>query len=269
MTITAKYPGRCSKCGGAIQPGQQIDWDKATKKTMHVTCPAKVAAPKTTAKVVASVATPKVPAPATPPKAALATEGLLETVFNRRTRQEAPPAGYVFRSVKFGQVVTVVKVQSCFISRDDCAEQDDFTFGGSAYWRHVVYCRPATEVEVEPLLAAEAKVAQRKAAAVRLEAIAQQIKAGEYAPKAEGAEDGRNVVEGEILCDSFDASGGGTRFVIADAYIWWIRNNGMDGDDWSRNNVRTGGAGAIGYRLPSTPELAEELRTLAALVAKK
>lgn len=25
---------------------------------------------------------------------------------------------------------------------------------------------------------------------------------------------------------------------------------GMDGDNWSQNNVRTGGAGAIGWRIP-------------------
>jgi len=31
--------------------------------------------------------------------------------------------------------------------------------------------------------------------------------------------------------------------------IWYVRNNGADGDDWSLNNVRTGGAGAIGFRV--------------------
>lgn len=41
MTITAQYPGRCSKCGGRIEPGQQIDWDKSTRATRHVTCPTK------------------------------------------------------------------------------------------------------------------------------------------------------------------------------------------------------------------------------------
>jgi len=31
MTIWARYPGKCAKCGGPIQPGEQINWDKATK----------------------------------------------------------------------------------------------------------------------------------------------------------------------------------------------------------------------------------------------
>ncbi|NCU21821.1 hypothetical protein EOM89_14215 [Candidatus Falkowbacteria bacterium] len=37
-------------------------------------------------------------------------------------------------------------------------------------------------------------------------------------------------------------------------------NNGRDGDDWSYNNVRTGGAGAIGWRRPYDPAVAEQLR---------
>lgn len=50
--------------------------------------------------------------------------------------------------------------------------------------------------------------------------------------------------------------GGGTWVVIepGENYFWYVKNNGADGDDWSRNNVLTGGAGAIGYRLPMTDE---------------
>ena len=50
--------------------------------------------------------------------------------------------------------------------------------------------------------------------------------------------------------------GGGTWVVIepGENYFWYVKNNGADGDDWSHNNVSTGGAGAIGYRLPMTNE---------------
>lgn len=41
-----------------------------------------------------------------------------------------------------------------------------------------------------------------------------------------------------------------------------MRQNGMDGDDWSRNTIRTGGAGAIGYRIPLDDDLAAEIRAL-------
>lgn len=38
MTITAKYPGRCSVCGGPVAPGQQVDWDKQAKRVRHLNC---------------------------------------------------------------------------------------------------------------------------------------------------------------------------------------------------------------------------------------
>jgi hypothetical protein len=46
-------------------------------------------------------------------------------------------------------------------------------------------------------------------------------------------------------------------------WIWHVLNNGRDGDDWSSNNVRTGGAGGIGRRLPYSAELDAEIRELA------
>lgn len=38
MTITAKYPGRCSVCGGPVVPGQQVEWNKAAKTVQHLNC---------------------------------------------------------------------------------------------------------------------------------------------------------------------------------------------------------------------------------------
>lgn len=51
--------------------------------------------------------------------------------------------------------------------------------------------------------------------------------------------------------------GGGREYVInkGKQEIWLLCNNGSDGADWSRNNVETGGAGAIGYLVPYTVEL--------------
>jgi hypothetical protein len=56
--------------------------------------------------------------------------------------------------------------------------------------------------------------------------------------------------------------GGGQWWVITDEYIWKIRNNGMDGDDWSRNNVRTGGAGAVGVRVVFDENVADMIRSV-------
>jgi hypothetical protein len=56
--------------------------------------------------------------------------------------------------------------------------------------------------------------------------------------------------------------GGGEWWVIQKEWIWYVRNNGFDGDDWGRNNVQTGGAGAIGVRVPFSEELAAQIREL-------
>lgn len=69
--------------------------------------------------------------------------------------------------------------------------------------------------------------------------------------------------EGEKLNDPVfkpNIYGGGEWYIINDEYIWKIRNNGADGDDWSLNNIKTQGAGAIGLRVPYTSELAEKIR---------
>jgi len=62
--------------------------------------------------------------------------------------------------------------------------------------------------------------------------------------------------------------GGGEWFVVekdpsGTEYVWHVLNNGRDGDDWSKNNVDTGGAGAIGYRYPLTDERRAFLERLA------
>jgi len=56
--------------------------------------------------------------------------------------------------------------------------------------------------------------------------------------------------------------GGGQWWIIQNKWIWKIQNNGHDGDDWSRNNVNTGGAGAIGVRVPYSEKLAQKIRGL-------
>lgn len=58
----------------------------------------------------------------------------------------------------------------------------------------------------------------------------------------------------------FNIYGGGHSWIIDKEgnKIWFIRNNGSDGDNWGLNNVATGGAGAIGVYV----EYTEELETL-------
>jgi len=54
--------------------------------------------------------------------------------------------------------------------------------------------------------------------------------------------------------------GSGIWYVIQPDAIWVIQNNGSDGADWSRNNIMTGGAGAIGKKCPRDPELEALIR---------
>lgn len=48
--------------------------------------------------------------------------------------------------------------------------------------------------------------------------------------------------------EGFSIGGSGQGFSIQENALWQIVNNGMDGDDWSLNNYKTGGAGAIAKR---------------------
>src|ERR1019366_4167107 len=44
MTITAKFMSRCGACGGTIEAGSTVNWEKGAKAT-HVQCPSAIASP--------------------------------------------------------------------------------------------------------------------------------------------------------------------------------------------------------------------------------
>jgi len=72
-------------------------------------------------------------------------------------------------------------------------------------------------------------------------------------------------VEGEKIQNPLNPEnpwGGGEWWVIQPEWIWHVQNNGFDGDNWSVNNVYTGGAGAIGHRVPYSDDLAAQIRSL-------
>ncbi len=85
--------------------------------------------------------------------------------------------------------------------------------------------------------------AARVAAQARIEAIKRQIRTEGECPE------GNNLPDGDRLMDTQDIYGGGDWFVVGAEHIWYVLNNGADGDNWAYNNVRTGGAGAIGWRI--------------------
>lgn len=94
---------------------------------------------------------------------------------------------------------------------------------------------------------------RRRQARVGIEKVSQYI--CEHGEKPEAAE----FPTGETLLDSRNIYGSGEAFVIEpDNTIWHLIKNGMDGDNWSRNNL----PGHIAYRLPANETIAANLRQL-------
>jgi hypothetical protein len=146
-----------------------------------------------------------------------------------------------------------------------CTEQyfefDGLSFGvgDDSGYIYRAECRAATEAEAAPLKA-EMKLAQDKFEAERERTrISEEIRSrGEFPdgpqPKGKRVSDRQNIY------------GGGDWFVVEHEWIWYVRNNGADGDNWLNNNVRTGGAGALGWRVSYDSDLARRLKEIAALV---
>lgn len=63
------------------------------------------------------------------------------------------------------------------------------------------------------------------------------------------------IIYPDLGITGHDIYGGGMYILLTEERIYFIQNNGMDGDDWSRNNFRTGGAGAIASYLEMTDEV--------------
>jgi hypothetical protein len=229
MVIEAKFASRCKKCGGEIAIGDQINWERGHGAS-HVKCPENA-----------------IPQPA----ADLFRVGLGE--------------GYGGRPYTVGQIVkrreggygVVVRATKQYYAEDGMS----FGVGDERGYVFSAQCRPATaeetaseEAKAEAIVA---KKAAREATAKRIAEIRSLIQAGE---RPSGT---NNLPEGDRVLDTQTIYGGGAWFVVGPEWIWFCKNNG--GDDWSLNNVRTQGAGAIGWRITADPAIAAELRDLAAI----
>ena len=131
-------------------------------------------------------------------------------------------------------------------------------------WVRYAYYRDATPAEIAAVEAAEEaarkKAAEKKAREKRINEIENKIKKAEnYAQNVDPKD-----LEGEVLLDTFNIYGGGERIITNDRWLWWIQNNGGDGDNWSMTNVYGGPGtpGGIGWRIPRDEALVKELRGL-------
>jgi hypothetical protein len=253
MTITAKFRGTCKACGGEIHAGDKIEWEKG-EGSRHSKCP-DASAPTTPAKRKTTDRTPvdKSPAPIHLSGGSGYGDAGWEVgqviLAGEKRRRAGGPDGLV-----------VVRASRRYIREDGMS----FDVGDEQGYLYSADCRPATAEELRAAIDdrahSEALAVERKLEIDRLE---HGFAAGEH-PEGE-----QFILAGEQVMVSSRARmhGSGTWAVIepvgAIRYIWWVRNNGADGDDWRGNNVRTGGVGARGRRLPWAAELDRRVRSVA------
>jgi len=217
MTIIAKYPGTCRKCGRQINVGDRIDWQKG-RGASHIECPAQ--------------------------KNAATDAGPIKIQSSRREYR----VGSTIRTQRHG-LVTIVTAGKKYYREDGLS----FGLSDDSGYMYFATCRPATEDESAPIIEAERIRGEKTDAAAALAAIKNEIRrSGEYP-------EGSHTPDGNRIADTQDIYGGGDWFVIGNEYIWYVQNNGMDGDNWGANNVRTGGAGAIGWRIGFSADLAARI----------
>ena len=96
---------------------------------------------------------------------------------------------------------------------------------------------------------------QRRVACANLKKLFDRIFAEGDRPAGPNAPEGRIVPIGK----GEESYGAGRWFVIGDAHIWAVQNNGRDEDNWLYNNVTTKGRGAVGARIPTDSEWAEAI----------
>jgi hypothetical protein len=174
--------------------------------------------------------------------------------------------GYGYREMRAGQTirnprdtgpryVTILSASKRYYS------DDGMSFGVGDDRGHVfsAIARESTDEESATLRDTEQARDEVKRAKAALSVIADKIKKDGEHPE------GSNTPDGERYADTQNIYGGGEWFVIGDKDIWYVKNNGMDGDNWGGNNVSTGGAGGIGWRIPFESKTAEDIKKSASI----
>lgn len=163
--------------------------------------------------------------------------------------------GEILRDSKTGNVVAVLSVKSTYFKADGLS----FGVGDDSGYIYSAKVRPATENELNEFINKEKKQAEtigkRKDALSILEKIKNDIQADGIRPEDLSSPD----KDGYRLADTQNIYGGGSWFVITPDKIWFVRNNGADGDNWSQNNVQTGGAGGIGWYIPYNKDIHDKI----------
>lgn len=150
------------------------------------------------------------------------------------------------------EYVTVIRASQRYYGEDGMS----FGVGDDSGYVYTATVREATREEAAPVRAREETKKARKQAKEMLLSIAREIRENGDRPELQGAPAGVRI---DMPGNPENIHGGGEWFVIGQDRVWHVRNNGADGDDWSANNIRTGGAGAIGFAIPFDRGLAGRL----------
>lgn len=150
------------------------------------------------------------------------------------------------------EYVTVIRASQRYYGEDGMS----FGVGDDSGYVYTATVREATREEAAPIRAREEAKKARKQAKEMLLSIAREIRENGDRPELQGAPAGVRI---DMPGNPENIHGGGEWFVIGQDRVWHVRNNGADGDDWSANNIRTGGAGAIGFAIPFDRGLAGRL----------
>lgn len=170
--------------------------------------------------------------------------------------------GQVIEDPKHG-LITVVSASKKYVSEDGLS----FGVGDDSGYIYYATVRRATPEESETFLQKKAEREATKQAHTRVKDIGNQIRTSGERPSGDNRPGGTVLFESSAQLRLY---GGGSWYVIEpdNETVWFVQNNGGDGDSWANNNVGTGGAGAVGWRTKSK-ELASELKELSAKLEKK
>ncbi len=149
----------------------------------------------------------------------------------------------------------VYKVVNCRVSDE---ESDVKEYIGN----YKIECIDVTNTEeakpeLEKIAQEAALREEKKEKQARIDEVIEIIKEGECPAE-------KTAVIGTDIINTMNAFGSGYAITVADGYAWYIENNGSDDDNWSRNNVITGGAGAVGWRRKLDGELQAKLDQIGA-----
>lgn len=182
-------------------------------------------------------------------------KGIVIVYQEGRARGDHFPVGHVFRDRKSGRVLTVLEVKSRYYPEDGLS----FGLSDDRGWMHTIYAGPPQPQDAANFESKEAKA--RRLRDLKLKASKRRDEIEKYITSHGEAPKLSHYPVGVTLCTTGERSipyGGGTWFLVEPDAIWFIRNNGADGDDWSWNNL----PGCMGWRVRMDQKLVDELKEI-------